>query len=150
MKVLSATTFKRARIKKSDNTVSSSTSWQRLPRIDLIFSLDASLFAETEQNVYVLTGSDSLDSATAAKLNSIFKAVELMNTDVVITDSPDAYPYSVTVTVTGNYVTKIEYSYYSRTASTTAKPTLKTAVLELSEIGTTAIIDTSEVDGYLQ
>ncbi|MCI8612616.1 MAG: InlB B-repeat-containing protein [Clostridia bacterium] len=150
VKVLSATTFKRARIKKSDNTVSSSTSWQRLPRIDLIFSLDASLFAETEQNVYVLTGSDSLDSATAAKLNSIFKAVELTNTYVVITDSPDAYPYSVTVTVTGNYVTKIEYSYYSRTASTTAKPTLKTAVLELSEIGTTAIIDTSEVDGYLQ
>lgn len=136
-----------ARYKKAD-TSSAPTKYTsaKIPRLDMIFALDSALFADNGDGTYTLNSSASIDSTLADTLNIIFKANELASANVVTNDIENC-PYAIKLTVNGNFITKIEYSYYTKLSN---KNTLKTCTMELSLIGESGTIELrSDVNAIL-
>lgn len=133
-----ALSYNCAKYKKDDtsSTPSKFTS-AKIPRLDMIFALNVGLFADTGNGTYTLNSGANIDSTLETTLNNIFKANELASANVVTNDL-ESCPYSIKLTVNGDFITKIEYSYYTKLLN---KNTLKTCAMELSLIGESATIE---------
>ena len=73
-----------------------------------------------------------------------------MAASVIYTDEPETYPFSLTVTVSGDYISKIECSFYYKMSASSKTYTARSYTMTLSNVSETDAIDTSPVDDYLK
>ncbi|MCI9519029.1 MAG: hypothetical protein HFK08_07220 [Clostridia bacterium] len=140
------TTLKRATHNTNTDTKSSYTTHTKIARIDLIFGLDASLFEDKGDGRFEFKP----DANSVDRLKAIFKYCESMAASVIYTDEPETYPFSLTVTVSGDYISKIECSFYYKMSASSKTYTARSYTMTLSNVSETDAIDTSPVDDYLK
>lgn len=114
----------------------SSVSWSRLPRIDLLFCLDADLFTDNGDGTYTLTNGTDI---TTEQLNDLVTAFKATGATATMLGTPvtndETKPYNVTITVDGNYVSKVTYQF------TNDKSKVVQGEIVLTKIGTTDPLD---------